>query len=239
MCWLRRVHNQRHRVRLRAGGVCLRGVLRIGCPCALCGACRERQQRFAAYPCLDFRGDPETGGDLGGCLSAASWAPGGLQHVPSPDGANHGPVGNRRPAPCSVPRPAARTMRAPPGARLSGALHSALVGVQPTRLYGPRPSGPGKAAASSRTALHSTARSVVSTGEAGTDDARNAASCKVAVPDCRGQRRDNGLADARWPAGRPWGVSTRPSRTTFETSCIQPPAEAPTGAPRVFHSGRN
>ncbi|MDE0205610.1 MAG: hypothetical protein OXP66_06245, partial [Candidatus Tectomicrobia bacterium] len=33
------------------------------------------------------------------------------------------------------------------------ALRSALVGVQPTTGYGPRPSGPGKAAASSRYAL--------------------------------------------------------------------------------------
>ena len=35
-----------------------------------------------------------------------------------------------------------------------GALHGAPVGVQPTTLEGPRPSGPGKAAASSRSALH-------------------------------------------------------------------------------------
>ena len=33
-------------------------------------ACRERRQRFAVYPCLDFRADPGTGGDAGGCMSA-------------------------------------------------------------------------------------------------------------------------------------------------------------------------
>ena len=39
-----------------------------------------------------------------------------------------------------------------------GALRSALVGVQPTTVSGPRPSGPGKAAASSRIRLAPTAR---------------------------------------------------------------------------------
>ena len=40
-----------------------------------CAACRERQ--FAVYPCLDFRGDPETGGDAGGRLLAVvgAWGP--------------------------------------------------------------------------------------------------------------------------------------------------------------------
>ena len=37
-----------------------------------CGAYRERERRQAVYPCLDFRGDPESGGDTGGCLLAAS-----------------------------------------------------------------------------------------------------------------------------------------------------------------------
>ena len=36
-----------------------------------CGACREREP-WAAYPCLDFRGDPEAGGDMGGFLPAAA-----------------------------------------------------------------------------------------------------------------------------------------------------------------------
>ena len=56
-----------------------------------CGACcdsdaplrrttgRELEQRQAVYPCLDFRGDPEAGRDMGGCLPVAApgdaWGP--------------------------------------------------------------------------------------------------------------------------------------------------------------------
>jgi len=61
-----------------------------------------------------------------------------------------------------------------------GALHSALVGVQPTTVSGPRPSGPGKAAASSRTALQLRRASVVSTASASErveTTPRNAAPC--------------------------------------------------------------
>ena len=82
-----------------------------------------------------------------------------------------------------------------------GALHSALVGVQPTTVSGPRPSGPGKAAASSRLALHLRRDSVVSTSEAGTDDARYAASCKVAIPDCRDNGGTTGLLARCLPDG--------------------------------------
>ena len=61
------------------------------------------------------------------------------------------------------------------GAASSGAafraLQSALVGVQPTTVSGPRPSGPGKAAASSRRALPSRRASVVTTTKLGSDDA--------------------------------------------------------------------
>ena len=82
-----------------------------------------------------------------------------------------------------------------------GALHSALVGVQPTTVSGPRPSGPGKAAAFSRIALPATARSVVSTSKAGTDDARITASCKAAVPDCRDNGGTTGFAARCLPDG--------------------------------------
>ena len=99
------------------------------------------------------------------------------------------------------------------------ALQSALVGVQPTMLQGPRPSGPGKAAASSRTALPSTARSVVSTSEAGTDDARNAASCKVAVPGFRDNGGTTGLL-ARFLSGGHGGLNS-PRRDDAE-SCLNP-----------------
>ena len=37
-----------------------------------CAACRKRQQRHAVYPCLDFRGDPESGMDMGGLLPVAA-----------------------------------------------------------------------------------------------------------------------------------------------------------------------
>jgi len=44
-----------------------------------CTTCRERGQRQAVYPCLDFRGDPEAGRDMGGCLPVAgvvgAWGP--------------------------------------------------------------------------------------------------------------------------------------------------------------------
>ena len=63
---------------------CTRAVLACGSCCesdapVRCAACRERQQRFAAYPCLDFRGDPEPGRDRGGCLPVSAvvgaWGP--------------------------------------------------------------------------------------------------------------------------------------------------------------------
>ena len=44
-----------------------------------CAACREREQRQAVYPCVDFRGDPESGRDMGGCLPVVApvgaWGP--------------------------------------------------------------------------------------------------------------------------------------------------------------------
>ena len=44
-----------------------------------CATCREQEQRQAVYPCLDFRGDPEAGRDMGGLLSVAApvgaWGP--------------------------------------------------------------------------------------------------------------------------------------------------------------------
>ena len=73
-------------------------------------------------------------------VGGVAWR-GGVQ--PFPPGASGGGVVCRRPQ--------------APGAAFSragfGALPSALVGVQPTTVSGTRPSGPGKAAASSRNAL--------------------------------------------------------------------------------------
>ena len=43
-----------------------------------CGTCREREGRLV-YACLDFRDDPESGRDMGGCLPVAApvgaWGP--------------------------------------------------------------------------------------------------------------------------------------------------------------------
>ena len=44
-----------------------------------CATCRERRQRLAMYPCVDFRGDPESGRDIGSLLPVAApvgaWGP--------------------------------------------------------------------------------------------------------------------------------------------------------------------
>ena len=72
--------------------------------------------------------------------------------MPSSDGAFKGRWGTAGLHPRAASSGAGLT--GAPGRPAFGALRSALVGVQPTTLYGPRPSGPGKAAASSRSALH-------------------------------------------------------------------------------------
>ena len=106
--------------------------------------------------------------------------------VPS-DGADkdrRATAGRHRGMTCRYPVRAASSgvdLTGAPGRPALGALHSALVGVQPTTVSGPRPSGPGKAAASSRFALHLRRASVVSTSEAGTDDAGNATPYKAAA----------------------------------------------------------
>ena len=63
---------------------CTRAVFACGSCCARdaplgCATCRERHQRQAVYPCLDFRGDPESGMYMGGLLPVAAptgaWGP--------------------------------------------------------------------------------------------------------------------------------------------------------------------
>ena len=63
---------------------CTRAVFACAASCESearlrCGTCREREERHTVYSCLDFRGDPETGRDMGGCLPAAApvgaWGP--------------------------------------------------------------------------------------------------------------------------------------------------------------------
>ena len=99
------------------------------------------------------------------CPWRRPWVLGDLRSVPS-DGANKGRwataglhTGLR--AACS-----GASLTGAPRRPAFGALHSALVGVQPTTVSGPRPSGPGKAAASSRHALPLRRDRVVSTASA-------------------------------------------------------------------------
>ena len=48
------------------------GCCEIGTAVRLrCATCREWERR-TVYPCLDFRGDPEAGRDMGGCLPVAA-----------------------------------------------------------------------------------------------------------------------------------------------------------------------
>ena len=63
---------------------CTRAVLACVACCesdalVRCATCCERERRQAVYPCLDFRGDPESGRDMGGCLPVAAvvdaWGP--------------------------------------------------------------------------------------------------------------------------------------------------------------------
>ena len=84
--------------------------------------------------------------------------------------------------------------------------------------------------------LAPTARSVVSTGEAGTDDARITASCKAAVPESRDNGGTTGFNAHCLPGG--FGGCNSPLQDDAK-SCLQPPRAAPTGALRVFQSGRN
>ena len=116
---------------------------------------------------------------------------------------------------CNAARPAAPAFPAPPQGAMGGVQPHSIAGVQPATGYGPRPSGPGKAAASSRFALPLRRGSVVSTSEAGTDDAGNAASCKAAVPVWRDNGGTTGLLARRLPGGR-GGLNSPPQDDSRE-----------------------
>ena len=175
-----------------------------------------------AIPCTRAWTFGETRGRAGTWAAVCPWrrplAHGGQFNVPT-DGANRG---RRETAGLHDGLRAASS-----GTGLTGAprrpafraLQSALVGVQPTTLQGPRPSGPGEAAASSRTALPFTARSVVSTSEAGTDDASNATSCNAAVPVCRDNGGTTGSIAQRLP--RDFGGLNSPRQDDVK-SCLNP-----------------
>ena len=90
------------------------------------------------------------------------------------------------------------------------ALRSALVGVQPTTVYGPRPSGPGKAAASSRIALPLRRASVVTSAkrtatrsERASDDAATGSRLPAEVVGTQRRTQLFGVAlPARWSGAR-------------------------------------
>ena len=139
-----------------------------------------------------------------------------------------------------APRPAARAFVAPPqGAtsgvqpRCTGALHSAPVGVQPTPVPGVPFRDAGKAAASSRPALPPRRASVVSTGNAGTDDAGKVASCAVDVQVVRDNGRLTGHFQRRPEDRNP--SSGRPARQGVDPT----PESSPTGTPGDFPTREN
>ena len=205
-------------MQLHAGGVCLRVLLRIGCPSALRDVPRAGRPTRVPLPGLSGRPGRRAGTWAAACPWRRPWAPGGQRTVPS-DGADKG-----RWATAGLHT---RLRVAFSGAGLTGAsgqpacgaLHSALVGVQPATVSGPRPSGPGKVAASSRTALHPRRASVVSTSKAGTDDARNTASCKAAIPESRDNGGTTGLLARCLPVG--FGGLNSPRQDDVK-SCLNP-----------------
>ena len=149
----------------------------------LCAA-RRAASGSSARPCTRVWIFGATRNPAGTWAAACPWrrrsAPGGLRTVPS-DGANKGRWAT---AGLHTGLRVASSGADPAGApwrSASGALHSALVGAQPTTILALRPSNAGKAAAFSRHALHLRRASVVSTGEAGTDDAGIPTSCKAAA----------------------------------------------------------
>ena len=136
--------------------------------------------------------------------------------------------------------PAARSFPAPPeGAtsgvqpRCTGALHSARVGVQPTPVPGVPSRDAGKAAASSRPALPPRRASVVSTGNAGTDDAGKVTSCAVDIQVVRDNGRLTGPFQRR-PEDR------NPSSGRLARQGVDPtPESSPTGTPGDFPMREN
>ena len=91
------------------------------------------------------------------------------------------------------------------------ALYSALVGVQPTTVSGPRPSGPGKAAASSRFALPLRRDSVVTSAtrtatrsERASDDAATGSRLAAEVVGTQRRTRVSGVVLAATWSGARW-----------------------------------
>ena len=144
----------------------VRVAARSGRPC-VCGV-RHAASGSSARPCTRAWIFGTTRNPAGTWAAACPWrrpsALGDLRSVPS-DGANDGRWST---AGLNLRLRAASSgagLTGIPGRLAFGALHSALVGVQPTTVSGPRPSGPGKAAASSRIALHLRRDSVVTSAK--------------------------------------------------------------------------
>ena len=205
----------------------------------LCAA-RRAASGGSVMPCTRAWTSGETrraaGTRTAGCQRRRSPAPGGLHSVPSFDGAI---MGRWFAAGLYLDFRAASSgagLAGASGRPACGAPDGAPVGVQPTTLYGPRPSGPGKAAASSRIALPlRRAASSVQAKRVLTTLAmpRPARSPSLIAGTTAGQR-----AYAPGDRRAALGVSTRPSRTTRSVAS-NPFGRRQQAAPRVFHSGRN
>ena len=177
-----------------------------------CGA--RRAASGSAEPCMPAGIIGTTRNPAGTWAAACPWrrpsAHGGFPVVPS-DGAANGRRATAGPhvgiqptwVACCVQRHgpfsgAPRRLLAASSRTRAGAV-SALAGVQPATQARRR--------CPAATPCHLRRDSVVSTSEAGTDDAGNATSCKVAVPVCRDNGGTTGFA-GRLLRGRLWGLDS-------------------------------
>ena len=187
------------------------GTVAIRMP--LCGV-QGAMSGGSVWPCTRAWTFGATRSPAGTRTAACPWRRrlpnGGLRNVPS-DGANNGRwvtaglhAGFRAAS-------SGTGLSGAPRRPAFGALRSALVGVQPTTVLGPRPSGPGKAAASSRCALRLRRASVVTSAKR-TATRSERASDDAATTDRRAaevvgtQRRSlvRGVALLAWWSGARW-----------------------------------
>ena len=213
-CVLDAVSSQPTLLTATARGRCLPAGL-VANRMPLC-AVRRAASGGSARPCTRVWTFGATRKPAGTWAAACPWrrwsARGGLRSVPT-EGAHKG-----RWATAGL-ETRLRAATACSGAGLTGAprrpalraLRSALVGVQPTTGYGPRPSGPGKAAASSRYALPLRRASVVTSAkrtatrsERASDDAATASRPPAQVVGTQRRTQLFGVVlPARW-SGAKW-----------------------------------
>ena len=223
----------------------MRGLLRIGCSLAL-----RHLPRLGApggsrgsVPVPGFCGRPAGGGPGAGVASGAfavcletSFPCRWLSALVCRQAAvpARGGVKSPRPAGRVQRRDCSRRPKAPSAAFSRTALRalpSALVGVQPTTVPGVPSRDAGKAAASSRCALPPRRAGVVSTSEAGTDDAGNPTSWLAG----RHVLRANGQLTRHFGAVRK--VATRLPRVMQAKRLTQPRNGAQQGRRGCSHAG--